>query len=196
MDQGQTGRTLLDAGRARPQVNTEPREIDSLAERLAVVALGSNLGESQRTIRAAIGELEKRATRTFRSSSLWRTNPVQCPPGSPCFINAVVMFEARPDETPESLLIDLQAIEQKSGRTRSGLLNEARTLDLDLIAFGREQRDSPELILPHPRAHLRKFVLDPLAEILPQFQAPGWRAAAHELAASIGSNEILEKVGE
>ena len=158
------------------------RKSGSAAARLAVVALGSNLGDSAATLESALAALEHFAAGPLIRSSLWRTAPVDCPPGSPDFVNAVVAFEPVAAETPESLLEKLHAVEQRFGRQRSGVVNEARALDLDLIAFGDEQRRTPGLSLPHPRAAQRQFVLAPLAEILPGFQAPGWPATAGELA--------------
>lgn len=88
-------------------------------------------------------------------------------------MNAVVGLVPREGETPESLLAKLQMLEKEFGRTPKKVLNEARPLDLDLIAFGDETRNTPELTLPHPRAHLRRFVLEPLAEIAPHLVLPG-----------------------
>jgi 2-amino-4-hydroxy-6-hydroxymethyldihydropteridine diphosphokinase len=104
-------------------------------------------------------------------SSLYETQPVDCPPGSPPFVNAVVGLMPRPDETPESLLARLQALERESGRQRKKALNEPRPLDLDLIAFGGERRATAELTLPHPRAHQRRFVLEPLSAVLCDWSA-------------------------
>ncbi len=88
-------------------------------------------------------------------------------------MNAVVALVPRVSETPETLLAKLQSLEREFGRHSKRLQNEARPLDLDLIAFGNELRDTPGLTLPHPRAHLRRFVLEPLAEITPSFVFPG-----------------------
>lgn len=129
-----------------------------------------------------MADLERLAAGPLLRSSLLRTAPIDCPPGSPDFVNAVIAFEPIAGETPESLLEKLNAVEQQFGRHRSGIVNEARSLDLDLIAFGSERRSTPHLTLPHPRATQRRFVLKPLAEILPEFQAPGWPATAGELA--------------
>ncbi len=106
-------------------------------------------------------------------SSLYETDPVDCPPGSPKFVNAVVAFFHRADETPESLLKKLQGLEREFGRQPKRVHNEARPLDLDLVAFGNQVRNTPELVLPHPRAHVRRFVLEPLAEIAPDLILPG-----------------------
>lgn len=98
---------------------------------------------------------------------------MDCPPGSPDFVNAAAVLFPHPKETPESLLEKLQSLERHFGRTPKKVLNEPRVLDLDLIAFGSEVRNTPQLVLPHPRAHLRRFVLAPLAEIAPEFILPG-----------------------
>ncbi len=84
-------------------------------------------------------------------------------------------------ETPETLLDKLQALEKEFGRRPKKVLNEPRMLDLDLIAFGRTTRNTPLLILPHPRAHERRFVLEPLSEIAPDFVLPGKTRTVREL---------------
>jgi 2-amino-4-hydroxy-6-hydroxymethyldihydropteridine diphosphokinase len=142
-------------------------------ERIALIALGSNLGDSIRLINDAIKHLESHSTRPPVRSSLWRSRPVDCPPGSPDFVNAAIVLFPHSAETPETLLRKLQEIEQRFGRRPKQELNEARPLDLDLIAFGNETRNCPALVLPHPRAHVRRFVLEPLAEIVPDFKLPG-----------------------
>jgi 2-amino-4-hydroxy-6-hydroxymethyldihydropteridine diphosphokinase len=141
-------------------------------ETLAYIALGSNLGDARKNVMQAIERLQNFSERPLQKSSLWKTTPVDCPPGSADFVNAVVALVPRADETPESLLKKLQALENQFGRTPKKILNEPRPLDLDLIAFGNEQRTTPELTLPHPRAYQRRFILQPLAEIAPDFILP------------------------
>lgn len=175
-------------------MNSEVRAPVADSHRWVVVALGSNLGDPATTLQAAGDELAALSTRPLLRSSLWRTAPVDCPPGSPDFLNAVVAWEAAAEETPESLLASLQTIERKLGRQRKGVINEARTLDLDLIVFGREVRSTPELTLPHPRAHLRRFVLKPLVEILPECRAPGWPACARELLSQLPDADQISRV--
>jgi 2-amino-4-hydroxy-6-hydroxymethyldihydropteridine diphosphokinase len=85
-------------------------------------------------------------------------------------------------------------LEKEFGRAPKTVLNEPRPLDLDLIAFGNELRNSPELILPHPRAHLRKFVLQPLSEIAPGFVLPGQGMTVSQLLAEISSEEIVTRL--
>jgi 2-amino-4-hydroxy-6-hydroxymethyldihydropteridine diphosphokinase len=140
---------------------------------LAIVAIGSNLGDSRQLVLHAMDRLHGFSDKPILRSSLYETAPVDCPPGSPNFVNAVVAFEPRVTETPESLLKNLQALEKEFGRQSKKVLNESRPLDLDLIAFGNRTSNTPNLVLPHPRAHLRQFVLEPLSEIAPDFILPG-----------------------
>lgn len=144
-----------------------------VASRQALVALGSNLGDSRATVLAAMDALDRLSALPLRRSSLWESTPVDCPPGSPMFLNAAVALEPAAGETPESLLKKLQALEKKFGRRPKKVLNEPRRLDLDLIAFGGDVRSTRALTLPHPRAHLRRFVLAPLNEVAPDFILPG-----------------------
>jgi len=185
MAQGSARRALLHAGCPWAEVKAEARNSKPETPRTVIIALGSNLGDSPAILRSALDELARLAAGPLLRSSLWRSTPVNCPPGSPDFLNAVVAFDPAANETPESLLTKLHALESQFGRHRSGVLNEPRSLDLDLIAFGAEQRATAQLILPHPRATQRQFVLGPLAEILPEFRAPGWSGTAANLASSL-----------
>ena len=159
-----------------------------------IVALGSNLGDSLAIIRNAMQRLRHLSGEKLLVSSLWQSTPVDCPPGSPPFINAVVAFTPVAGETPESLLEKLQALEQAFGRQPKVVLNEPRSLDLDLIAFGAETRDTPRLTLPHPRAHLRRFVLEPLNEIALGLVLPGQTVSVGELLKSLRTDEQLVRL--
>jgi len=161
---------------------------------LTIVALGANLGDSRQTILDAMGRLEKFSNRPIFKSSLWQTSPVDCPPGSASFVNAVVALVPFADETPESLLKRLRHLEKKSGRAPKKVLNEPRALDLDLIAFGAETRNTPELTLPHPRAHLRRFVLQPLSEIAPDLILPGQSQTVSRLLAELPDEETVTRL--
>ena len=156
-----------------------------------IIALGSNLGDSRRIILEAMVRLQKLSNRPLLKSSLWQTSPVNCPPNSPLFVNAVVGFAPQKNETPESLLQKLRALEKEFGRQAKKVLNEPRPLDLDLIAFGTETRNSPELILPHPRAHLRRFVLQPLSEIAPDLVLPGQTKSVLDLLYDLPESEAV-----
>ena len=161
---------------------------------LAYVALGSNLGESRRIVLDAIARLQDFSAGPIQKSSPWQTIPVDCPPGSPHFVNAVVALAPLPGETPESLLKKLRRLETKFGRAPKKVLNEPRPLDLDLIAFGDATRNTPELVLPHPRAHLRRFVLQPLSEIAPDLILPGQTQTVAELLAGLAENESVTRL--
>ena len=161
----------------------------------AFIALGGNLGDPRATVREAMERLAAFSSAPLLCSSLWRSTPVDCPPGSPDFINAVVALTPLPHFTPESLLAELQAIEREFGRRPKLVLNEARPLDLDLIAWGNEVRNTPTLTLPHPRAHLRRFVLQPLSELAPDLVLPGQTQTVAELLAALKSDEHLDRIG-
>lgn len=129
----------------------------------AFVGVGANLGDAVSTVRAALQALDALPdTLRVASSSLYRSAPVEA--AGPDFINAVA--ELQTTLPPLELLHRLQAIEHAFGRVRS-VRNAPRTLDLDLLSCGDLVLHSDELTLPHPRAHLRAFVLLPLAEIDP-----------------------------
>jgi 2-amino-4-hydroxy-6-hydroxymethyldihydropteridine diphosphokinase len=161
---------------------------------LAIIALGSNQGRSREIIQAAITHAKFCTDFPIRQSSLWQTTPVDCPPGSPAFLNAVVAFIPQKGESPESLLAKMQELEKVFGRTPKKVLNEPRPLDLDLIAFGSEFRSSAQLTLPHPRAHERRFVLQPLSEIAPDLILPGQTRTVAQLLAGLGDGEVCEQV--
>ncbi len=145
---------------------------------MILVAIGSNLpglnsAAPLDTCRAAVRALSDLPYIGFAAVSRWfETEPVP-PSGQPNYINGVVRLERRPDVviTPESLLGLLHSIEARFGRVRTEP-NAARTLDLDLIDLDGIVRDAPDPILPHPRAHLRAFVLLPLLDVAPDWAHP------------------------
>jgi 2-amino-4-hydroxy-6-hydroxymethyldihydropteridine diphosphokinase len=172
----------------------EKSEIRNPKSEIAIVALGSNLGDSRQIVSDAMARLQHFSNQPILKSSLWQTSPVNCPPGSPLFVNAVVGFVPRADETAESLLRKLRDLEGEFGRTPKRIPNEPRLLDLDLIAFGTETRKTPDLILPHPRAHLRRFVLQPLSEIAPDLILPGQGKTVLQLLAELASGETVTRL--
>ncbi len=160
----------------------------------AIVALGSNVGDSPGILRRAMERLAELSVRPMVKSSLWQTTPVDCPPGSPPFVNAVVALTPLVGETPESLLAKLLALEKEFGRKPKQVLNEPRRLDLDLIIFGNETRLTPALTLPHPRAVERRFVLQPLSEIAPDLVLPNQSKSVTQLLAKLTSREKLVRL--
>ena len=171
-----------------------PSSIINLPSSLVIVALGSNLGDSRRIILDAMTRLQNFSGQPILRSSLWQTTPVNCPPGSPLFVNAVVGFAPQKNETPESSLQKLRELEKEFGRPPKKVLNEPRPLDLDLIAFGTETRNSPGLVLPHPRAYLRRFVLQPLSEIAPDLVLPGQFKTISQLLAGLPDEEMVARL--
>jgi 2-amino-4-hydroxy-6-hydroxymethyldihydropteridine diphosphokinase len=161
--------------------------------KLAIVALGSNLGDCPQNILRGMERLQALSERPLLRSSLWRTAPVDCPPGSPPFVNAVVGLVPRGGETPESLLRKLQGLERAFGRQAKKVMNEPRPLDADLIAFGGETRSGKELTLPHPRAHQRRFVLEPLNEIAPDLVLPRQAKSVGQLLARLPPDDTMRR---
>jgi 2-amino-4-hydroxy-6-hydroxymethyldihydropteridine diphosphokinase len=161
---------------------------------LVIVAIGSNLGDPIANVRRAMERLEACSDSPLLRSSLWRSTPVDCPPGSPLFLNAVVAFEPRAGDTPESVLASLQELERQFGRRARKVRNEPRPLDLDLLAFGNLTRSTPELVLPHPRAHERRFVLQPLSEIAPELILPGQSKTVAALLVALPPDEAMVRI--
>ena len=152
-----------------------------------IVALGGNLAggedELRETLEAAFAALPAEGIQVVRCSRFWRS-AAWPDPSDPAFLNAVALVET--PLNPVQTMAALHRVEALFGRTR-GRLNAPRTLDLDLIAFGRTVCAGP-LVLPHPRAAERAFVMGPLAELAPDWRHPvtGERAADLALSAPIG----------
>ncbi len=139
--------------------------------RQAVLALGSNLGERLNRLQSAVAALEDTPEVTIVAiSSVYETEPVDTPPGSGKFLNAVVLIDTT--LTVHTLLDRALAIEDAFGRERSEK-GAPRTLDVDLLVVGQRVCDDEQLKLPHPRAHERGFVLVPWLEIDPEGEIPG-----------------------
>jgi 2-amino-4-hydroxy-6-hydroxymethyldihydropteridine diphosphokinase len=164
------------------------------SEHNTFVAIGSNLGDSRATVKAAMDQLQSLSRDLLLRSSLWESHPLDCPPGSPKFVNAAVGLVPGAGETPESLLAKLQELEKEFGRKPKLVLNEPRPLDLDLIAFGNETRATERLTLPHPRAVSRRFVLQPLSEIAPDLVLPGQTKPVSQLLAELTSSDPVRKL--
>jgi 2-amino-4-hydroxy-6-hydroxymethyldihydropteridine diphosphokinase len=138
----------------------------------AYVGLGSNLGDREGTLRAALGRLRHPPeTKVVRVSTLRNTEPV----GNldqPRFLNGAAELET--GLSARRLLGALLELERAFGRDRASVPAQGpRTLDLDLLLYGQEQIDEPGLEIPHPRLHERRFVLEPLAELDPSLEVPG-----------------------
>jgi len=138
----------------------------------AYVGLGSNLGDREATIRAALAELDAaEGVEIVAVSTLVDTAPVGYT-DQPRFLNGAAALESRLQ--PRELLDLLLAVEARFGRNRALVPAQGpRTLDLDLLLYGEDQIHEPGLEIPHPRLHERAFVLGPLAELDPALEVPG-----------------------
>lgn len=151
----------------------------------AGLALGSNLGDRLVALEAARARVLKIAgvSGPILSSSIYETDPVDSSPSAGPFLNAVIEVEFGGD--PAFFLRSLQAIELEMGRPAQRAVNAPRTIDLDILYLGNLVFSTPELVIPHPRLHLRRFVLEPLTEINPALHLPGHHASTSALLASL-----------
>jgi 2-amino-4-hydroxy-6-hydroxymethyldihydropteridine diphosphokinase len=144
-----------------------------------VIAMGSNLGDRLENLQGGLDAMFDAPGFTFVAvSPVFETDPVGGPE-QPAYLNAVLIAETT--LPARAVLGRCHSVEAAFGRTRTQLWGP-RTLDLDLIIYGDEVSDDPELTLPHPRAHERAFVLAPWHAADPQARLPGWGSAADLLA--------------
>jgi 2-amino-4-hydroxy-6-hydroxymethyldihydropteridine diphosphokinase len=150
----------------------------------AWIGLGANLGAREATLRRALEWIQEPMGRV-RAVSAWReTEPVDCAPGQPLFLNGAAEVET--ELGPHALLAALLDIERRLGRNRSsGERNLARTVDLDLLLYDDLILEDATLCLPHPRLHERLFVLEPLAEIAPELVHPVLKRTMRELTSRL-----------
>jgi len=161
------------------------------------VALGSNLGDPLDNLRAARRQIANLAAvqPPILSSAVYETEPVDCEPGAKKFLNAVIEFDYAGD--PVNLLEQLTRIEESLGRKRDHPQNLSRRIDIDLLYYGDRKMDNESLQLPHPRMHLRKFVLQPLADIRPELVLPNQRKSVRDLLAELeDSGEVIRFTDE
>jgi len=159
--------------------------------RRAVVSLGSNLGDRLATLQGALDSLSDTPEVWVTSvSAVYETEPVDAPEGSETFLNAVVLLDTT--LSAPVLLERALAVEAAYGRERSGLANEPRTLDVDLIVLGDRRAHDPELTLPHPRAHERAFVLAPWHDLEPDAEIPGVGPVA-DLLDQVGRDGVTRR---
>ena len=154
----------------------------------AYVGVGSNLGDRWAYLaQAAKGLRASSGVAVLRASTVWETAPMG--PPQPHYLNAVLELESR---LPAGRLHELlRLVEDGAGRVREGRWGP-RTLDLDLLLFGGERVDTPDLQVPHPGLTARRFVLQPLAELCPDVEVPGAGATVAELLAACPPAELRE----
>jgi 2-amino-4-hydroxy-6-hydroxymethyldihydropteridine diphosphokinase len=154
---------------------------------LVGIALGSNMGDRNLELNAGISLLRILAVdRIVRESPRIETMPVNCPPGSPPFLNSVAELVIDSVSFPPLNLFGcLEEFEIERGRSPLRDINAPRPLDLDIIYYGIEQFDQMGLIIPHPRAHARRFVIEPLSHLRPDLILPGQTKTVKELLADL-----------
>ena len=151
------------------------------------LALGSNIGDREAHLREAVRLLAQFAVHISKLSSIYETEPVDYLE-QPWFLNAVL--QAQTDLPAAQLLAILRQIESQMG-SKKAFSKGPRLIDLDILLYGNDSIDTPDLQVPHPRMLLRNFVLAPLAEIAPTLRHPSWPANASELFADSPDRSLV-----
>ena len=141
--------------------------------------LGGNLGNSAEIFQEACNKLSANGLNDLRMSDIFHSAAEDCVPGTPDFCDAALSGDW--GGTPAELLRLTQRLEREAGRPANHSSRESRTLDIDIILFGGEVIDTPELTIPHPRAAMRRFVMEPLCQLAPNAVFPDGRTAAELL---------------
>ena len=156
------------------------------------LSLGSNLDDRENNLRTAIAALADAKVHVTRVSSFYETEPVDLRE-QPWFLNCAV--QAKTELPPLDLLRTLRGIESTMG-SKKLVPKGPRLIDLDILLYGDETVETPELQVPHPRMLQRKFVLVPLAEIAPTLKHPRWEGTATELAASVRDPSEVRRLNQ
>jgi 2-amino-4-hydroxy-6-hydroxymethyldihydropteridine diphosphokinase len=154
------------------------------------LSLGSNVGEREKNLRAAIAALGDAGVKVKKVSAFYETEPVDYLQ-QPWFVNCAVQGVT---EVPAlELLRDLRQIEARMG-SKKLVAKGPRLIDIDILLYGRETMNVPELQVPHPRMHLRRFVMVPLAEIAPEVVHPGLKKTVQELLEQTADRSIVREI--
>jgi len=155
------------------------------------VGLGSNLGDRAGNLLLGIRGMLDAGLQIVRVSNVYETEPVETFP-QPAFLNMVAELSSNALPPPEQMMARLLRVEYALGRTRE-IAMAPRTIDLDLLLYKNETRNTEFLTLPHPRLHLRRFVLTPLAELAPNLVHPTLHQAIHELLEAVDDTSSVKR---
>jgi 2-amino-4-hydroxy-6-hydroxymethyldihydropteridine diphosphokinase len=161
-----------------------------MACEIIYLSLGSNVGDRAQNLKAAIAALPDAGVSVRRVSALYETEPVDYLEQA-WFLNCAV--EGETELSAFELLRRLRAIESRMG-SRKLIAKGPRLIDIDILAYGQETIDTPELQVPHPRMTLRRFVLVPLAEIAPALQHPAWSGTVERILAETPDKSEVRRV--
>jgi 2-amino-4-hydroxy-6-hydroxymethyldihydropteridine diphosphokinase len=165
--------------------------VESTKPEIVFLSLGSNVGDREKNLRAAIAALPELGVKLKKVSSIYETEPVDLLE-QPWFLNCVV--EGETTVPPAALLKKLRELERQMG-SKKVVPRGPRLIDLDILIYGRQTIDTEELQVPHPRMHLRRFVLAPLAEIAPELKHSSWSGTAAQLLATSEDKSAVKKIG-
>jgi 2-amino-4-hydroxy-6-hydroxymethyldihydropteridine diphosphokinase len=170
------------------ETKTKPDAGHPAMSNVAYLSLGSNVGEREAQLREAMSLLRV-VGRLVAASSFYETEPVEFTQQS-WFLNCAIALET--SQTPEQLMASILRIEDEMGRRRVQKKGP-RTIDIDILLFGDSVIDSPELTIPHPAMHQRRFVLEPLAEIVPDVRHPVFKKTIRELLDALPAGQAVKK---
>jgi 2-amino-4-hydroxy-6-hydroxymethyldihydropteridine diphosphokinase len=164
--------------------------VQEIKSEIVFLSLGSNVGDREKNLRDAIAALPELGVQIKKVSSIYETEPLDLLE-QPWFLNCVV--EGETTVPPAALLKELRELEKRMG-SKKPVARGPRLIDLDILVYGLQTINSPELQVPHPRMHVRRFVLAPLAEIAPDLKHPSWRGNAAQLLDALKDKSAVKKI--
>ncbi len=154
------------------------------------IGIGTNLGNREANCVEALLRISRFA-RVEKVSPLYKTEPVGVEGDHPFFFNAVAVIEVEKASAPEEFLLELQNVEKNMGRTEKGSHNP-RIIDLDILLYGNTVTESENLKIPHPLMHLRRFILEPMSRVAPDFRHPVLGRTVAEMLENLKDKSSVE----